>query len=235
MQCAVRMCGHCQFGPVFVCSDGPVFRYDRVADLMGVASCERHAERPAAPKPRRRGVQDGFLRRLSAPAARRRGGAARARRRRRHRRTSPRRRRHRPRPVRRDARRGLGFDAGAGGRSARSGRAPTLLITIGACATSGGVQALRNATAATTVRPGRVPDAGVRQLAGRLPRRSPTTFGSISSSPAARSTGASCWARWPRCCGARFHACPPRRSASSANVAASSASSSPRVSRAWAP
>ena len=36
MQCAVRLCGHCQFGPYFVCSDGPVFRYDRVVDLMGV-------------------------------------------------------------------------------------------------------------------------------------------------------------------------------------------------------
>ena len=30
MKCAVGFCGHCQFGPVFVCQDGPVFRYDRV-------------------------------------------------------------------------------------------------------------------------------------------------------------------------------------------------------------
>jgi NAD(P)H-flavin reductase len=30
MQCAVGMCGHCQFGPSFVCMDGPVFRYDRI-------------------------------------------------------------------------------------------------------------------------------------------------------------------------------------------------------------
>lgn len=36
MQCAVQLCGHCQFGPYFVCSDGPVFRYDRVADLLEV-------------------------------------------------------------------------------------------------------------------------------------------------------------------------------------------------------
>ena len=36
MQCAVRMCGHCQFGPKFVCADGPVFRYDEVAELMEV-------------------------------------------------------------------------------------------------------------------------------------------------------------------------------------------------------
>jgi NAD(P)H-flavin reductase len=30
MQCAIGLCGHCQFGPSFVCMDGPVFRYDRV-------------------------------------------------------------------------------------------------------------------------------------------------------------------------------------------------------------
>ncbi len=35
MQCGVRLCGHCQFGPTFVCADGPVFRYDRIADLLG--------------------------------------------------------------------------------------------------------------------------------------------------------------------------------------------------------
>lgn len=36
MQCAVGFCGHCQLGPEFVCKDGPVFRYDRVASLMKV-------------------------------------------------------------------------------------------------------------------------------------------------------------------------------------------------------
>jgi NAD(P)H-flavin reductase len=36
MKCAVGLCGHCQFGPVFVCRDGPVFRYDRVAALLHV-------------------------------------------------------------------------------------------------------------------------------------------------------------------------------------------------------
>jgi NAD(P)H-flavin reductase len=30
MQCALGMCGHCQFGPSFVCLDGPVLRYDRI-------------------------------------------------------------------------------------------------------------------------------------------------------------------------------------------------------------
>lgn len=36
MQCAVGLCGHCQFGPAFVCQDGPVFRSDRVAALLDV-------------------------------------------------------------------------------------------------------------------------------------------------------------------------------------------------------
>ncbi len=36
MKCAVGFCGHCQFGPMFVCRDGPVFRYDRVSSLLGL-------------------------------------------------------------------------------------------------------------------------------------------------------------------------------------------------------
>ena len=36
MNCAVGLCGHCQFGPEFVCLDGPVFRYDRVESMMKV-------------------------------------------------------------------------------------------------------------------------------------------------------------------------------------------------------
>ncbi len=31
MKCAVAFCGHCQLGPEFVCKDGPVFRFDRIA------------------------------------------------------------------------------------------------------------------------------------------------------------------------------------------------------------
>lgn len=30
MKCALGFCGHCQFGPTFVCKDGPVFRYDQI-------------------------------------------------------------------------------------------------------------------------------------------------------------------------------------------------------------
>ncbi|MFN0051303.1 MAG: FAD/NAD(P)-binding protein [Planctomycetales bacterium] len=36
MQCAVGLCGHCQLGPAFVCKDGPVFRYDRMAPFLRV-------------------------------------------------------------------------------------------------------------------------------------------------------------------------------------------------------
>lgn len=36
MKCAAGLCGHCQFGPVFICRDGPVFRYDRVSRLLAL-------------------------------------------------------------------------------------------------------------------------------------------------------------------------------------------------------
>lgn len=35
MKCAVGLCGHCQMGPVLVCRDGPVFRYDRIRSILG--------------------------------------------------------------------------------------------------------------------------------------------------------------------------------------------------------
>jgi NAD(P)H-flavin reductase/Fe-S-cluster-containing hydrogenase component 2 len=35
MKCAVGMCGRCQYGPHFVCKDGPVFRRDQIAALLG--------------------------------------------------------------------------------------------------------------------------------------------------------------------------------------------------------
>jgi NAD(P)H-flavin reductase len=34
MKCAIGLCGHCQFGPVFVCRDGPVLPYERIQDLI---------------------------------------------------------------------------------------------------------------------------------------------------------------------------------------------------------
>jgi NAD(P)H-flavin reductase len=36
MKCAVGVCGHCQFGPAFVCKDGPVFPFSRVDALLRV-------------------------------------------------------------------------------------------------------------------------------------------------------------------------------------------------------
>jgi NAD(P)H-flavin reductase len=30
MKCAIGFCGHCQYGPTFICKDGPVFRFDRI-------------------------------------------------------------------------------------------------------------------------------------------------------------------------------------------------------------
>jgi NAD(P)H-flavin reductase len=36
MQCATGHCGHCQFGPDFVCKNGPVFAYPQVKHLLGV-------------------------------------------------------------------------------------------------------------------------------------------------------------------------------------------------------
>jgi NAD(P)H-flavin reductase len=34
MKCAIGLCGHCQFGPLFVCKDGPVFRYSQIKNLL---------------------------------------------------------------------------------------------------------------------------------------------------------------------------------------------------------
>jgi NAD(P)H-flavin reductase len=34
MKCGIGLCGHCQLGGTFVCKDGPVYRFDRVAPLF---------------------------------------------------------------------------------------------------------------------------------------------------------------------------------------------------------
>jgi NAD(P)H-flavin reductase len=34
MKCAIGLCGHCQYVPYFVCRDGPVLRFDRIAWLF---------------------------------------------------------------------------------------------------------------------------------------------------------------------------------------------------------
>jgi NAD(P)H-flavin reductase len=35
MKCGVGKCGHCQIGPLYVCRDGPVFRYSEIKDMKG--------------------------------------------------------------------------------------------------------------------------------------------------------------------------------------------------------
>ena len=36
MKCAIGFCGHCQYGPDFMCRDGPVFRHDMVASRIAM-------------------------------------------------------------------------------------------------------------------------------------------------------------------------------------------------------
>lgn len=39
MQCGIGLCGHCQAGPLFICRDGPVFRYTGVKHLFLRREC----------------------------------------------------------------------------------------------------------------------------------------------------------------------------------------------------
>ena len=34
MQCAIGFCGHCQYGPYFLCKDGPIFSYEQLKDWL---------------------------------------------------------------------------------------------------------------------------------------------------------------------------------------------------------
>lgn len=36
MKCAIGFCGHCQFGPSFICKEGPVLRYDQIKHWFGI-------------------------------------------------------------------------------------------------------------------------------------------------------------------------------------------------------
>lgn len=36
MKCAMGLCGRCQYGPHFMCKDGPVFPYYKIKDLLGL-------------------------------------------------------------------------------------------------------------------------------------------------------------------------------------------------------
>jgi NAD(P)H-flavin reductase len=35
MKCAIGFCGHCQYGPTFICKDGPVFSFARIQEIFG--------------------------------------------------------------------------------------------------------------------------------------------------------------------------------------------------------
>jgi NAD(P)H-flavin reductase len=34
MKCGIGLCGHCQLRELFICTDGPVFGYQRVRELL---------------------------------------------------------------------------------------------------------------------------------------------------------------------------------------------------------
>ncbi len=36
MKCGIGLCGHCQFGPTFLCKEGPVLSYDKIAPFFSV-------------------------------------------------------------------------------------------------------------------------------------------------------------------------------------------------------
>jgi NAD(P)H-flavin reductase len=36
MKCAVGFCGHCQYGPEFICKDGPIFPFERIQRLFAI-------------------------------------------------------------------------------------------------------------------------------------------------------------------------------------------------------
>ena len=52
MQCAAALCGHCQLGPFLLCRDGPVLGYRAAGPLDRSGSCElTRTTRPAPTKP----------------------------------------------------------------------------------------------------------------------------------------------------------------------------------------
>ncbi len=36
MKCGLGLCGHCQYGPTFVCKDGPVYPFNRIKDYFAI-------------------------------------------------------------------------------------------------------------------------------------------------------------------------------------------------------
>ena len=140
MRCGVGLCGHCQIGPTLVCRDGPVYRWTRGRGDSGGEGAVKLAGRPKLAVWKfsscdgcqlslldcedellalAGAVEIAYF--LEATSARRRRGPT----------TS---RSSRARSRRRTTSSG----------STRSGARSRILVSIGACATSGGIQALRN-------------------------------------------------------------------------------------------
>ena len=65
MKCGLGLCGHCQWGPFFVCKDGPVFRYDAVMDWFERREVLTNGLEKKAPA---FGLEIRLLRRLPAVA-----------------------------------------------------------------------------------------------------------------------------------------------------------------------
>ena len=218
MHCAVRQCGHCQLGPLFICADGPVVTWTVAAPLLAVRAMVSR-RRPT----NGRGLEVRVVRRLPALAARLRGRAA-GRRRSGADRLLPRSDAgDGRRTIRHLARRGLGHDRARRGARIKDIRAASRrLVTIGACATAGGVQALRNYSDVDDfVRiVYAVPRVTSRRCRRR--RRSAPTSPSTSSSAAAPSTGTSCSTCSPPSSVSADRTSPATASASSASCVATS-------------
>ena len=139
MKCGIGLCGHCQLGPLLVCRDGPVVNYELARPLLAIqgalivmtkptlavwkfASCDGcqltlldcEDELLASGRP-----GDGSRTSWRPPA----GPAG---------------------PVRPVAGRGLDHHRRPTPSASSGPRAVAVLVTIGACATAGGIQALRN-------------------------------------------------------------------------------------------
>ena len=162
MQCGVGLCGHCQLGPLL----GLPGRTGRALRGRRRPAAQERADDPRPPHPGR--VEVRVVRRLPAQPARLRGRAAGPRR------SRPDRPLHRdvPGPGRRALRRvaggGLDLHRGDAGPDPRGPPVSRRLVTIGACATAGGIQALRNSAARRRLRRGRLRPSRLHLLVGHL-------------------------------------------------------------------
>ena len=177
MRCGLGHCGHCQLGPTLICRDGPVYRYDEIERTDGGA-------RAVTPETRSRRSPSGSSRPATAASCRcstARTSCSRSRARSRSPTSS---RRAAPTvegPVRPLAGRGLGHDRRTtSSASRRCAAVAEALVTIGACATAGGIQALQNfarrrttSSRSSTRRPSTSRRSRPRR---RSPRTSPVDF-----------------------------------------------------------